>query len=164
MLLLAIAVILVALSSAALAAMPSVPRRLQGLVAELAVFLGVLGLLWTTALLAPPPISWLGSGAGVLGFTYARARLGGRARIAPLILGLALVTVTFHFMLALFDLAMSTRHFASDEALLRAAVRRGLSPSSLTPAAPLVLSIVGGGAFGLWLAVKARKRVGATTG
>lgn len=157
MLLIALSFVLLAVSSAGLAAVPSLPRRLQGVLAELSLILGVLGLLWVTSLLLPAPANWLGAGAGVLGFAYARAAHGKRENVAPLVLGLALTAITFHFMLALLDVTMSTREFSTDGALLQAAVVHGLSAASLTLAAPFAFSILAGASVGHWLAVRSRR-------
>lgn len=151
---LTLAIAVLALSSAALAALPAVPHRLRGLIAELALFLGVLGLLWSTALLLPPPASWLASGAGVLGLTYARAK--GRRNVSSLVLllGLALAAITFHFMLAVLELATSTRQFESSGVMLRAALERSFSPASLTPTTALAVAVAAGAALGQRLAIR----------
>jgi len=129
-------------------------KPLSGLI----LFFSVFGLMWITALLFPPVASWITAALGIFILVFVRTvkeePTPGLRLTASLVLG----ALAFHFTLALFDLAMSTREFTSDKALLLAAVERSVSVPNLRPMAALLASTALGAIAGHWLGIQSTKR------
>lgn len=108
-------------------------------------FLTILALLWCTSLLLVAPLSWLFAALAAMLLAFA----GTRERplsLSSLLFPSEFAVLVFHFTLDLFDMAMSTRRFSSDWALLLTAVERSIEAGRLK-ALLLLLAVIALGVF-----------------
>jgi hypothetical protein len=144
MILLGLSLGLFLLGLVVLAATPTPTKPLDGIIAGTALFLAILGLLWASTLMLPPEGSWFAALLGASLLTLARNRPRhnlGSGPLLPLVLAAAVAALSYHYTLALFDLAMSTRRFASPNEIWLAGFERSVSASSLGPSAVIVGSM-----------------------
>jgi hypothetical protein len=114
----------------------------------IAIGVAIFSILTITALLTPAIVSWIVLAVGVFSLILASTVSARRTRALTILFGLVASLVIFHFSLAAFDVALSTREFASDRELLVAAVDRGLSGECVRETAGTVVVAALGAAAG----------------
>jgi hypothetical protein len=157
MLLLALVAFLTVLGLGALAAVGRSRWQFQESIEAVVLAVIVSGILWTTALLLPPLVSWAAAAVGVSALAFARTARSQQAGVLPLLAALGLAVLCYQFTASVLDLATSTRHFASDTALLLAALDRSVSASGLPPLAAVTSLTIAGALVGQWLGVQSRR-------
>jgi hypothetical protein len=112
------------------------------------VFVLTASMLWVATILLPPFLLLIVVGAGVFLVVLTRLRYLGRSRPGFFFAGLGAAIVGYPFLLAILDLALSTRDFGSDRQLVAEAVQRALSSEDSVGAAALLGTTALGAALG----------------